>query len=215
MILNARTGAPFQWAAIFDKEDINFTHGHHDLGWYDSSEQTCRHKLPCKVSCAYCRTPIMDEGRNMILLFPTLIDFKSDEDKENFKPTYAFPSNHNRSPPPQILPYPEERKRKKFQEKNFKETHRCCKLTHTNQPHSCHMFYPRRVVDIPDGKPKWSGLDKSSDLIEDSPAEMKAELKKRKREEEEQARQQNEEDQEERGGGERRDHMNGKVEKDG
>lgn len=27
-------GAPFQWAAIFHKEDINFTHGHHDLGWY-------------------------------------------------------------------------------------------------------------------------------------------------------------------------------------
>jgi hypothetical protein len=74
-------GAPFQWAAIFHKEDINFTHGHHDLGWYDSAEKTTRHKLPCKVSCAYCRTPIMDEGRNMILLFPTLIKF--DSNKEN------------------------------------------------------------------------------------------------------------------------------------
>lgn len=29
----------------------------------------------------------MDEGRNMILLFPTLIDFKSEEDKKNFEPT--------------------------------------------------------------------------------------------------------------------------------
>ena len=29
----------------------------------------------------------MDEGRNMILLFPTLIDFKSDEDRKNFEPT--------------------------------------------------------------------------------------------------------------------------------
>lgn len=79
-------GAPFQWAAIFHKEDINFTHGHHDLGWYESSEKTCVHKLPCKVSCAYCRTPIMDEGRNMILLFPTLINFKSPEDRKNFEP---------------------------------------------------------------------------------------------------------------------------------
>lgn len=26
--------APFQWAAIFHKEDINFTHGHHNLEWY-------------------------------------------------------------------------------------------------------------------------------------------------------------------------------------
>jgi hypothetical protein len=81
------TGAPFQWAAIFHKEDINFTHGHHELGWYDSGEKTTKHKLPCKVSCAYCRTPIMDEGRNMILLFPTLIKFKSEEEKKKFAPS--------------------------------------------------------------------------------------------------------------------------------
>ena len=80
-------GAPFQWAAIFEKEDINFIEGHHDLGWYESSEKTTRHKLPCKVSCAYCRTPIMDEGRKMILLFPTLIKFKSEKEKKNFTPT--------------------------------------------------------------------------------------------------------------------------------
>ncbi|MCJ1335917.1 hypothetical protein MMC09_001191 [Bachmanniomyces sp. S44760] len=72
----------------------------------------------------------MDEGRNMILLFPTLIHFKSQEDKAGFAPT-------------------------------------------------CHMFYPQRCLDIPDGKPKWTGLDGQSDLIEDSPPE----LKKRKREE--------------------------------
>lgn len=84
---SAILGAPFQWAAIFHKEDINFTKGHHDLGWYESSEKTTVHKLPCKVSCAYCRTPIMDEGRNMILLFPTLINFKSAEDRKNFDPT--------------------------------------------------------------------------------------------------------------------------------
>ena len=41
------------------------------------------------------------------------------------------------------------------------------------------MFYGSRVVDIPDGKPKWTGLDEQSDLIEDSPPEMK----KRKRDE--------------------------------
>lgn len=43
------------------------------------------------------------------------------------------------------------------------------------------MFYNRRVVDIPDGKPKWTGLNDESELIEDSPPE----LKKRKREENE------------------------------
>lgn len=67
-------GAPFQWAAIFHKDDINFTHGHHDLGWYDPTEKSQAHHLPCKVQCGFCRAPIMDEGRNMILLFPTLIE---------------------------------------------------------------------------------------------------------------------------------------------
>lgn len=34
------------------------------------------------------------------------------------------------------------------------------------------MFYGQRVVDVPDGLPKWSGLNEESDLIEDSPPEM-------------------------------------------
>lgn len=42
------------------------------------------------------------------------------------------------------------------------------------------MFYTSRVVDIPDGKPKWTGLNEKSELIEDSPAEMKAEAEKKK-----------------------------------
>ncbi|CAG8961415.1 hypothetical protein HYFRA_00013363 [Hymenoscyphus fraxineus] len=126
-------GAPFQWAAIFHKEDINFTHGHHDLGWYESGEKTTRHKLPCKVSCAYCRAPIMDEGRNMILLFPSLIEFKGEREREMFGV-------------------------------------------------DCHMFYEQRLLDIPDGLPKWSGMSEKSELICDSPAEA---IKKRKREVEE------------------------------
>ncbi|KAL8680269.1 MAG: hypothetical protein Q9224_002172 [Gallowayella concinna] len=136
-------GAPFQWAAIFHKDDINFTNGIHDLGWYESSEKTCVHKLPCKVSCAYCRTPIMDEGRNMILLFPTLINFKNPEDRKNFDI-------------------------------------------------SCHMFYPRRVLDINDGKPKWSGINDSSDLIADSPQEAVNELKRKRKEEQEKENEQGE-----------------------
>ena len=45
--------------------------------------------------------------------------------------------------------------------------------------HRCHMFYPRRVLDINDGKPKWTGINNTSELIADSPAET---VKKRKRE---------------------------------
>lgn len=48
--------------------------------------------------------------------------------------------------------------------------------------YSCHMFYEQRLLDIPDGKSKWSGMSEKSDLICDSPAEA---IKKRKRELEE------------------------------
>jgi hypothetical protein len=76
----------------------------------------------------------MDEGRNMILLFPSLVHLKTDEDKAYFKPR-------------------------------------------------CHMFYGQRVMDVPDGLPKWSGLSGDSDLIEDSPKDKVQELQ-RKREQE-------------------------------
>lgn len=59
------------------------------------------------------------------------------------------------------------------------------------------MFYSQRVVDIPDGKPKWTGMNDKSDLIEDSPP---AAIKKRKREVEE----------EERGNGKENGEENGK-----
>lgn len=79
--------APFQWAAIFHKDDINFRDGHHHLEWYDPSTKSAEHKLPCKVRCKYCHSPIMDEGRNMILLFPSLIKFQNNQEKRNFKPS--------------------------------------------------------------------------------------------------------------------------------
>ncbi|KIW07422.1 uncharacterized protein PV09_02263 [Verruconis gallopava] len=126
--------APFQWAAIFHKEDINFKNGHHNLEWYDPSEKSIEHKLPCKVRCSYCHSPIMDEGRNMILLFPSLIHFPDDDSKLSFRPR-------------------------------------------------CHMFYSQRVMDVPDGLPKWTGMDKTSELIEDSPPERARELETERKEE--------------------------------
>ena len=80
----------------------------------------------------------MDEGRNMILLFPSLVKLNTREDKLKWRPR-------------------------------------------------CHMFYNQRVVDVPDGLPKWTGLNQDSDLIEDSPAELIAE-ESRKHEKERQER---------------------------
>lgn len=45
------------------------------------------------------------------------------------------------------------------------------------------MFYSQRVMDIPDGLPKWTGLNQSSDLIEDSPPELVREMERKKEEE--------------------------------
>ncbi|RYO99150.1 hypothetical protein DL764_006892 [Monosporascus ibericus] len=111
-------GAPFQWAAIFHKEDLHFEKGAEGLAFYNSQDKQTHHKLPCKVSCAYCHTPIMDEGRNMVLMFPGIIKYDNPEHKKWFDP-------------------------------------------------QCHIFYSQRVVDIPDGKPKWSKLDGISQLVND------------------------------------------------
>ncbi|KAF9479772.1 hypothetical protein BDN70DRAFT_833912 [Pholiota conissans] len=80
-------GAPFQWAAIVEKNDVHFTSGKDQLIFWNSEEKSQEYHLPCKVSCNNCRTPIMDEGKNMLMLFPTLIHFKNSEDQRKFYPT--------------------------------------------------------------------------------------------------------------------------------
>jgi hypothetical protein len=47
------------------------------------------------------------------------------------------------------------------------------------------MFYGERVVDVPDGLPKWTGLKDQSDLIEDSPPELVKEMERKRKEEQE------------------------------
>ena len=86
-------GAPLQWAAIFHKDDISFTSGTSGLVFYSSTHESQDHVLPTKVSCGNCRTPIMDEGRNMCLIFPGLIELEGSsqekrEKREIFKPAY-------------------------------------------------------------------------------------------------------------------------------
>lgn len=79
-------GAPFQWAAIFHKDDLHFENGAEGLAFYHAPDKSTVHRLPCKVSCAYCHAPIMDEGRNMVLMFPGIIEFSDAEHKKLFDP---------------------------------------------------------------------------------------------------------------------------------
>ena len=68
-------GAPMQWAAIFHKCNVRFSAGVAHLRFYNSALDLPERRLPCKVVCALCTTPIADEGRHMWLAFPTLFDF--------------------------------------------------------------------------------------------------------------------------------------------
>ena len=68
-------GAPMQWAAIFHKYDVRCAAGREHLRFYHSPSKRLERRLPCKVSCALCKAPLADEGRNMWLAFPTLIEF--------------------------------------------------------------------------------------------------------------------------------------------
>jgi hypothetical protein len=68
-------GAPFQWAVIFRKDDIRFAAGAEGLYFYSAELGQPGHRLPCKLSCEVCRSPIADEGRRMFLAFGPLFDF--------------------------------------------------------------------------------------------------------------------------------------------
>lgn len=91
--LTLDTGAPFQWAAIFHKSDMTFANGSCGLEFYSSLNQSSEYGTPTKVSCCHCRTPIMDEGRRVCLLFPTLIDL-SGWDNETMERRKAFEARY-------------------------------------------------------------------------------------------------------------------------
>ena len=73
--LTACQGAPFQWAAIFHKSDMSFSKGATGLTFYNSAHRSREYETPTKVCCSFCRSPLMDEGRRVCLIFPESIDF--------------------------------------------------------------------------------------------------------------------------------------------
>jgi hypothetical protein len=49
--------------------------------FYSSHEKSKKYQVPTKVYCSNCNSPIMDEGRNMCLIFPELIDLGQTEEE--------------------------------------------------------------------------------------------------------------------------------------
>jgi len=81
-------GAPMQWAAIFHKHHVLFAEESlKELEFYNSTLLEKVKELPCKVSCKRCNSPIADEGRNMLMMFPSAFKFVGGETPPKFKPT--------------------------------------------------------------------------------------------------------------------------------
>jgi hypothetical protein len=56
-------------------EHLYFYNSKLDIGW--NAERAHQRTLPVKISCNHCRTPVADEGRNMLLSYATLFRFGS------------------------------------------------------------------------------------------------------------------------------------------
>ena len=88
-------GTPFQWAAVVRKEDVAFHEGCPEkLVAYYSPDKTNSYTLPCKLGCPDCHAPLMDEGRNMMLILPPYIHFTRDSDGRKVVPDAWRPKHH-------------------------------------------------------------------------------------------------------------------------
>ena len=55
--------------SIFDKDQVQFTKGAEDsLVFYSPQEKVTEYKLPVKLSCKHCHSPMGNEGNNMMLV---------------------------------------------------------------------------------------------------------------------------------------------------
>ncbi|KAN0064705.1 hypothetical protein ACQY0O_002335 [Thecaphora frezii] len=82
-------GAPFQWAALFHKTSVRLAAKCDPLylDFFSTQEGHSDHSVPCKISCRNCRSPMADEGRNMIMAYPSSFLFKHAHVPAAFAPT--------------------------------------------------------------------------------------------------------------------------------
>ncbi|SPO37981.1 uncharacterized protein PSFLO_03458 [Pseudozyma flocculosa] len=82
-------GAPFQWAALFHKTSVRLAESCDPiyLDFFSTQEGHSDHSVPCKISCRNCRSPMADEGRNMVMAYPSSFRFKDGHVPSTFAPT--------------------------------------------------------------------------------------------------------------------------------
>ncbi|KAG1821122.1 Mss4-like protein [Suillus subaureus] len=64
--------APFQWVVIFPKTSVRILENNSDaLHCFSTTTKKASHHVPCKVSCDICWVPLFDEGKRMVLAYPS------------------------------------------------------------------------------------------------------------------------------------------------
>lgn len=87
-------GAPSSLTAIYDKDRVSYTAGVADLVFYSPQHKRNGYAVPCKLSCRHCHSPVGNEGGNMMLVLPALIDFSTTASEREgrlpdaFRPTF-------------------------------------------------------------------------------------------------------------------------------
>jgi len=89
-------GSAMHWSAVLEKTDVLFKCSTDKMSFYRTEDQTNKHELPAKMTCVRCKSPICDEGRGKILMYPSLFDFDKKEDQEAWMPSeHVFYSNRS------------------------------------------------------------------------------------------------------------------------
>lgn len=82
-------GAPFQWACLFFKNQVRLHHSTDPLylDFFSTQQRDSEHNVPCKLSCRQCRSPLFDEGRRVVLAYPSSFSFKDRKVPKEFAPS--------------------------------------------------------------------------------------------------------------------------------
>lgn len=175
--LPSPTHAPTQ-TAMLEKTDVHFLSGVDNLAFYHLADSSHEHKLPCKIACRTCRSPIMDEGRKILVIYPSLIDFDELPVGEGGDGSMATEGGEGGSKAEDgkrdSTLHPNESQLILKGEKGAlalgkRATSAKGGLTPAEGKKkffpTCHIFYEQRVDDYVDGKPKYKGHKEEGDTI--------------------------------------------------
>lgn len=158
-------GAPLEWVALFDKQNVRFPdpssleylyfyNSQTDKAW-DSSNAD-RRELPVKVSCTHCRTPIADEGTHLWLGFCPLFGFVKEDDSATHDKNHKKRTSYKNDGRMTIHRINSNHHLDSTATTNNKSSSHNGGIPRAFRP-SCHLFYKQRCMDIRDDKTKWEG----------------------------------------------------------